>query len=82
MPPPKRGMPVEEGRQSVALLARPDQTVNVVLVALTDGVEVEVYGDGSLRRRLRFMRDTEARKYTDRLIGRLERRGYHAREQR
>ncbi len=73
-------MPVEDGRQSLALLARPDQTINVVLVALTDGVEVEVYGDGSLRRRLRFFRDTEARKYADRLVTRLGRRGFHAAE--
>jgi len=77
---PDRGLPVEDGRQSLALLARPDQTINVVLVALTDGVEVEVYGDGSLRRRVRFIRDTEARKYADRLVTRLARRGFHAAE--
>ena len=52
------------------------QTVNVVLVALTDGVELEVWADGALRRRSRFLRDTEARKYSDRLAVRLERRGY------
>jgi hypothetical protein len=75
-------MPVEDGRQSVALLSRPDQTVHVVLVALTDAVEVEVYGDGSLRRRARFIRDTQARRYVDRLVARLERRGYHPQEAR
>ena len=46
----------------MALLRRSDQSVNLVLVALTDGVEVELYADGVLRRRLRFLRDTEARK--------------------
>jgi hypothetical protein len=45
-------------------------------VALTDGVELEVWADGSLRRRSRFLRDTEARKYSERLATRLERRGY------
>jgi hypothetical protein len=48
----------------------------MVLVALTDGVEVETWADGSLRRRSRFLRDTEARKYSDRVAARLERRGY------
>ena len=52
------------------------QTVNLVLVALTDGVELEVWADGTLRRRARFLRDTEARKYSDRLSARLTRRGY------
>lgn len=52
------------------------QTINMVLVALSDGVELEVWADGSLRRRARFLRDTEARKYSDRLAGRLVRRGY------
>ena len=53
-----------------------NQTVNVVLVALTDGVELEVWADGTLRRRSRFLRDTEARKYSDRLAARLTRRGF------
>jgi len=66
----------EDGRQSLAVLRACNQTVNVVLVALTDGVELEVWADGMLRRRARFLRDTEARKYSDRLEGRLARRGY------
>jgi hypothetical protein len=45
-------------------------------VALSDGVELEVWADGSLRRRARFLRDTQARKYSDRLAARLSRRGY------
>jgi hypothetical protein len=48
----------------------------MVLVALTDAVELEVWADGVLRRRARFLRDTEARKYAERLAGRLTRRGY------
>ncbi len=74
--PPARDHIDEDGRQSLAFLQGGRQTVNMVLVALTDGVEVEVWADGALRRRSRFLRDTEARKYSDRLTSRLERRGY------
>jgi hypothetical protein len=66
----------EDGRQTLARLRADTQTVNLVLVALTDGVELEVWADGALRRRARFLRDTEARKYSDRLAARLTRRGY------
>jgi hypothetical protein len=66
----------EDARESIALLRSALQTVNLVLVALTDGVELELWADGVLRRRLRFLRDTEARKYADRLRSRLARRGY------
>lgn len=66
----------EEARQSLAMLRGCSQTINVVLVALSDGVELEVWADGSLRRRSRFLRDTEARRYSDRLAARLVRRGY------
>ena len=66
----------EDGRQTLAVLRGCRQTVNVVLVALTDGVELEVWADGALRRRSRFLRDTEARKHSERLAGRLSRRGY------
>ena len=58
---PARNRIDEDGRQSIAFLQGSRQTVNVVLVALTDGVELEVWADGSLRRRARFLRDTEAR---------------------
>jgi len=73
---PARNRIDEDGRQSIAFLQGSRQTVNVVLVALTDGVELDVWADGSLRRRARFLRDTEARKYSDRLASRLQRRGY------
>ena len=66
----------EEARETLAILQGSSQTVNVVLVALTDGVELEVWADGSLRRRSRYLRDTQARKYSDRLTARLSRRGY------
>lgn len=73
---PARDRIDEDARQSIALLQGCRQTVNVVLVALTDGVELEVWADGALRRRSRYLRDTEARKYSDRLAARLVRRGY------
>ncbi|HWK11561.1 MAG TPA: hypothetical protein VNR64_15995 [Vicinamibacterales bacterium] len=66
----------EDARESLTLLHRDDQTINLVLVALTDGVELEIWADGLLRRRLRFLRDTEARKYSERLSARLLRRSY------
>ena len=72
----------EEARQSLAMLRGCSQTINVVLVALSDGVELEVWADGSLRRRSRFLRDTEARKYSDRLAARLMRRGYRNQSER
>lgn len=74
--PPERGDFAEDGRESLAIVGRPDQTINLVLIALTDGIELEIRADGELRRRLRFLRDTEARKYADRLCGRLSRRGF------
>ena len=67
----------EEARETLAILQGCSQTINVVLVALADGVELEVWADGSLRRRSRFLRDTQARTYCDRLARRLSRRGYH-----
>jgi hypothetical protein len=74
--PPAHDHIDEDARQTLALMQGCRQTVNMVLVALTDGVELEVWADGALRRRSRFLRDTEARKYSDRLSSRLERRGY------
>ena len=66
----------EDARETLAVLQACSQTINVVLVALSDGIELEVWADGSLRRRARFLRDTQARKYSDRLAARLSRRGY------
>jgi hypothetical protein len=73
--PPRVGI-FEDGRETLDMLRGCSQTVHVVLVALTDGVELEIWADGALRRRSRFLRDGEARKHAGRLAGRLERRGY------
>jgi hypothetical protein len=73
---PSRDTIQEDGRETLAIFQGCSQTINVVLVALTDGVELEVWADGLLRRRSRFLRDTQARKYSERLASRLSRRGY------
>lgn len=73
--PPRAGI-YEDGRQTLNVLEACSQTIRLVIVALTDAVELEVWADGSLRRRSRFLRDSEARKYSDRLAARLTRRGY------
>lgn len=73
---PRRDSFSEDARESLSLVHRNDQTINVDLVALTDAIELEIRADGLLRRRLRFLRDTEARKYCERLAARLLRRGY------
>ena len=49
------------------------------LIALTDGVEVELFSGGVLRRHLRFLTDAGARGYTVRLRARLERWAFHER---
>ena len=66
----------EDARETLHILRVTRQTIIIVLVALTDGVELEIWADGALRRRSRFLRDTEARKYSERLSTRLARRGY------
>jgi hypothetical protein len=73
---PARGGIHEEARQTLTTLRGCRQTINVVLVALSDGVELEVWADGCLRRRSRFLRDSEARKFSERLATRLSRKGY------
>jgi hypothetical protein len=73
---PSRSVIHEEARETLAMLRACNQTVNLVLVALSDGVELEVWADGVLRNRSRYLRDTQARKYSERLTARLKRRGY------
>lgn len=77
-----RGAINEDARETLAILQACSQTINVVLVAQTDGVELEVWADGTLRRRSRFLRDTQARKYFERLASRLSRRGYRTEAER
>ena len=73
---PARSGIFEDARELVGVLRACNQTVHMMLVALTDAVELEVWADGLLRRRARFLRDSEARKYAERIATRLARRGY------
>jgi hypothetical protein len=63
------------------ILHRADNTLILrsELVGFTDAVELELFGDSFLRRRWRFLRDVEARRYADRLRGRLIARGFEQR---
>jgi hypothetical protein len=49
------------------------------LVSFPDGIELEVYVGGNLRKRLRFLRDAGARAHAENLRARLEARGYAVR---
>jgi hypothetical protein len=48
-------------------------------VAHIDAVELEMFSDGRFRRRWRFLRDTAARHYADRVKARLVARGFRER---
>ena len=77
-PTPPRG-PIElDARETLWMLARsPGQPiVRADLVALADAVELETFEGGQLRRCLRFLRDTGARRYAERLGERLRARGF------
>jgi hypothetical protein len=49
------------------------------LVALMDGVELEMFSGGRFRRRWRFLRDVAARRYAERVKARLSARGFQDR---
>jgi len=76
LPVPARDDIEEEARETISMLRGCRQAINLVVVALAGGVELEVWADGALRRRARFVRDSQARKYSRRLTARLARRGY------
>jgi hypothetical protein len=69
--PPRRGIE-PDGREVLWLLSRQGAVpIRAELVSFFDAVELEVFGGGTLRRRWRFIRDTAARNYADRLKRRL-----------
>ena len=62
------------------MLSRADAPpVRAELVALIDGVELEMFSDGRFRRRWRFLRDAAARQYAARVRARLTARGFEDR---
>ena len=53
--------------------------IRAELVALIDGVELEMFSGGRFRRRWRFLRDAAARHYAGRVKARLLARGFQDR---
>ena len=77
--PPRHGES-QDGRETLWELRHDTELpIRADLIALTDGVELELFGGGVLRRLLRFLTDAAARGYAVRLRARLERRAFHER---
>jgi len=75
--PPRENGTSADGRASLWELRNArGNLVRTDLVALIDGVELEIFRGGELRRRWRFLTDSSARGYASRLRTRLERRGF------
>ena len=74
--------PPRDGNEPVArevlwLLSKPGLPhVRADLIGLDDAVELELLVDYKARRRLRFLRDSAARRYADRVRARLASRSY------
>lgn len=75
-PPDHPSSTAVEGRAVLWQLLSPRCALRCELVAMADGVEVELYQSGELRRRLRFLTDAQARARAERLRRRLEGRGF------
>jgi hypothetical protein len=78
MDTPPRGKLIEDAREVLIRSCPGKHTVTGSLVAFADAVELHLSVDGHLRRVLRFLTDSSARKYLERLIRRLEARGYQS----
>lgn len=69
-----------EAREVLWMLSREGATpVRAELVALIDGVELEMFSGVRFRRRWRFIRDVAARRYAERVRRRLAARGFEDR---
>lgn len=74
---PPRYDAAPEGREVLWMLSRPSSLpIRAELVALIDGVELEVFSGARFRRRWRFLRDVAARRYARRVRSRLTSRGF------
>jgi hypothetical protein len=74
---PPRYDAAPEGREVLWMLSRPlSAPARAELVALMDGVELEMFSGGRFRRRWRFLRDVAARRYARRVRSRLAARGF------
>ena len=78
--PPREGTE-EEQRQVLWMVFSGGRCVRADLVALTDAIELEIFAGTTLRRVLRFLRDTGARNYAARLHTKLNGRGFRERRQ-
>jgi hypothetical protein len=77
-PPRQDGEP--EAREVLWMMSREgSEPIRAELVALMDGIELELFCGGEFRRRWRFIRDIAARRYADRVKARLDTRGYEDR---
>jgi hypothetical protein len=77
---PPRNAERDEHRETLWRVTKADApAVSAVIVGLVDAVELEVFVGNAPRRTLRFLRDTGARSYADRLRQRLTRRGFNDR---
>jgi hypothetical protein len=80
-PTPPRGEDAQpEARETLWELRKgTDVPIRADLIALTDGVEIELFRGARFRRRYRFLTDSAARSYAARLRARLERRSFRER---
>lgn len=79
-PTPPRDGSHTDARETLWELRNGDgDPIRVELIALTDGVEIELFRGMAFRRRWRFLTDSAARGYAARLRTRLERRAFRER---
>jgi hypothetical protein len=77
--PPRKGYHAEAREVLWMMLRDTSSPVRAELVGLTDAVELEMFSGDTFRRRWRFLRDTTARRYADRVKARLLARGFEDR---
>jgi hypothetical protein len=76
MDTPPRGKLIEDAREAAIFTCPGKHSILIALIAFADAVELEMSVDGRLRRVLRFLTDSGARKYLERVTRRLQARGY------
>jgi len=78
--PPRDGASYQDARETLWELRHgATEPIRADLIALTDGVELELFRGHVFRRRWRFLTDSAARSYAARLRARLERRSFRER---
>jgi hypothetical protein len=77
--PPRDGQEPDSRETLWELRREKEMSFRADLIGLTDAVEIELFRDGTFRRRWRFLTDAAARGYAVRVRVRLERRTFHER---